>query len=120
MNKKKKTAGQVYKIKFAGHLDESWTDWFHGMKFSYEEDNTTIISGIITALIVAALWDTIVTVTLTTGAPVAFDFASLFVFALIGGIIGGILLDIYGPQKVISFGSVFGIFAIITYLKLKD
>lgn len=48
MSKKKETAGQVYKIKLAGHLDESWTDWFHGMKFSYEQDNTTIISGEIT------------------------------------------------------------------------
>jgi len=48
MSKKKDTAGQVYKIKLAGHLDESWTDWFHGMKFSYEQDNTTIISGEIT------------------------------------------------------------------------
>jgi hypothetical protein len=48
MSKKKETAGQVYKIKLAGHLDENWTDWFHGMKFSYEQDNTTIISGEIT------------------------------------------------------------------------
>ena len=48
MSKKKDTVGQVYKIKLAGHLDESWTDWFHGMNFSYEQDNTTIISGEIT------------------------------------------------------------------------
>lgn len=48
MSKKKETADQVYKIKLAGHLDESLTDWFHGMKFSYEQDNTTIISGKIT------------------------------------------------------------------------
>ena len=45
MSKKKDTVGQVYKIKLAGHLDESWTDWFHGMKFSYENDDTTVISG---------------------------------------------------------------------------
>ena len=45
MSKRKETAGQVYKIKLAGHLDESWTDWFHGMKFSYDQDNITIISG---------------------------------------------------------------------------
>lgn len=48
MRKKRQTAGQVYKIKLAGHLDESWMDWFHGMKFSYEQENTTIISGEIT------------------------------------------------------------------------
>ena len=48
MSKKKETVGQVYKIKLAGHLDESWTDWFHGMKFSYDQDNATIISGEIT------------------------------------------------------------------------
>ena len=48
MSKKKDTVGQVYKIKLAGHLDESWTDWFHGMKFTYEQDTTTTIYGEIT------------------------------------------------------------------------
>jgi len=48
MSKKKETVGQVYKIKLAGHLDESWADWFYGMKFSYAEDETTTMSGEIT------------------------------------------------------------------------
>jgi MFS family permease len=33
---------------------------------------------------------------------------------------GGFLLDIFGPQKVLAFGSVFGIFAILMYRKMKE
>jgi predicted MFS family arabinose efflux permease len=32
----------------------------------------------------------------------------------------GALMDILGPQKIIAIGSLFGIFAIATYLKIKD
>jgi MFS family permease len=35
-------------------------------------------------------------------------------------LVGGYLLDIFGPQKVLAFGSVFGIFAILMYRKMKD
>jgi len=32
----------------------------------------------------------------------------------------GALMDILGPQKIIGIGSLFGVFAIATYLKIKD
>ncbi len=35
-------------------------------------------------------------------------------------LIAGVFLDIFGPQKVLAYGSLFGIFAIIAYLKIKD
>jgi MFS family permease len=35
-------------------------------------------------------------------------------------LVGGYLLDVFGPQKVLAFGSVFGIFAILMYRKMKD
>ena len=38
----------------------------------------------------------------------------------IGAVTAGYLMDIFGPKKVIAYGSLFGIFAIITFLKLKD
>ena len=34
------------KIKVAGHLDSKWQDWFEGMEFSYEGENT-ILSGLV-------------------------------------------------------------------------
>ncbi len=41
------------------------------------------------------------------------------VIALAALIAGG-LLDIFGPKKVLAYGGLFGIFAIISYLKIKD
>jgi len=35
-------------------------------------------------------------------------------------LITGIFLDVFGPQKVLAFGSLFGIIAIILYQKIKD
>lgn len=35
-------------------------------------------------------------------------------------LIAGVFLDIFGPQKVLAFGSLFGIIAIILYQKIKD
>ncbi|MBN2421064.1 MFS transporter [Candidatus Woesearchaeota archaeon] len=35
-------------------------------------------------------------------------------------LIGGALLDIFGPQKVIAFGGIFGIFAIFFFNKIKE
>ena len=35
-------------------------------------------------------------------------------------LIAGIFLDLFGPQKVLVFGSLFGIIAIILYQKIKD
>jgi len=35
-------------------------------------------------------------------------------------IIGGYLMDILGPQKVIALGGILGMFALVTYWKIKD
>lgn len=40
-------------------------------------------------------------------------------FAIVA-LIGGALMDVFGPQKVLAIGGFFGIFAIITYMKIKD
>ena len=38
----------------------------------------------------------------------------------LAALIAGGLLDIFGPKKVLAYGGLFGIFAIISYLKIKD
>ena len=38
-------SGESYEIKFQGRLDESWTEWFEGLTFSYGSDGTTTLSG---------------------------------------------------------------------------
>lgn len=38
-------SGESYEIKIKGHLDESWSDWFEGLAFSYGSDGTTTLSG---------------------------------------------------------------------------
>jgi MFS family permease len=38
----------------------------------------------------------------------------------LAALIAGVFLDIFGPQKVLVFGSLFGIIAIILYQKIKD
>ena len=37
-----------YHIRVKGHLDLSWSDWFEGLKISYESDEITDLFGIIT------------------------------------------------------------------------
>jgi hypothetical protein len=34
-----------YEIRFKGHLDSQWTDWFGGLTITLEEDGTTLLSG---------------------------------------------------------------------------
>jgi hypothetical protein len=36
---------QYYEIRFKGQLDDQWTEWFGGMSITYEEDDTTMLSG---------------------------------------------------------------------------
>ena len=38
----------------------------------------------------------------------------------LSALIAGGLLDIFGPKKVLAYGGLFGIFAIISYMKIKD
>jgi len=40
--------------------------------------------------------------------------------ATICPLIAGLLMDVYGPGKVLALGGFFGIFAIVTYWKIKD
>lgn len=39
---------------------------------------------------------------------------------IVSSLAAGLLMDAFGPQKVLAFGSLFGIGAIICYLKIKD
>ena len=32
---------QCYEIRFKGHLDDHWSNWFHGCSLTREEDGTT-------------------------------------------------------------------------------
>jgi hypothetical protein len=33
----------IYKIKIMGHLEDNWSDWFEGVTFIYESDDTTTL-----------------------------------------------------------------------------
>jgi hypothetical protein len=37
----------IYQVKVEGKLDESWSDWFHGMAFAFERDITTLTGPVI-------------------------------------------------------------------------
>jgi len=34
-----------YEIRFRGHLDSQWTDWFGGLTITLEENGTTLLTG---------------------------------------------------------------------------
>jgi len=42
-DKQEKTETNFYQIKIKGRLEEDWSDWFEGLTFNYESDDTTII-----------------------------------------------------------------------------
>lgn len=37
----------IYEIKIRGRLDKRWADWFGGMTFTYEDEDTTTLRGIV-------------------------------------------------------------------------
>ena len=37
-----------YQIRVAGHLDDTWGDWFEGLKISNHENGEAMLSGLIT------------------------------------------------------------------------
>lgn len=37
----------IYEIKIQGHLEKRWAAWFENLAFSYEEDDTTILRGLL-------------------------------------------------------------------------
>ena len=42
-DKQEKAKKIVYQIKIMGHLEKDWADWFEGLTFTYENDDTTTI-----------------------------------------------------------------------------
>ena len=38
-----KPESKYYQIKIVGNLEEDWSDWFEGLTFTYESDDTTTI-----------------------------------------------------------------------------
>jgi hypothetical protein len=41
----KKTTCKIYKIKFQGHLDTQWSEWFYDMAITHEREGTTTLRG---------------------------------------------------------------------------
>jgi hypothetical protein len=39
---------QRYEIRFKGHLDDRWVDWFEGLAITLEENGNTLLSGPVT------------------------------------------------------------------------
>jgi hypothetical protein len=37
--------GGSYEIRFKGHLEPRWADWFDGLSLTRESDGTTVLSG---------------------------------------------------------------------------
>ena len=35
----------IYQIRFKGHLENKWSDWFGGMTISLEENEETLVTG---------------------------------------------------------------------------
>ena len=40
-------ASEIYEIKFQGHLDTKWSEWFYGMTITHEGDGTTTLYGLL-------------------------------------------------------------------------
>ena len=36
-----------YQIVIKGYLDRNWSDWFDGLRVSYDEQDNTVLSGLI-------------------------------------------------------------------------
>jgi len=41
----KKSVATIYEIKFQGHLDTKWAEWFYDMAITHEIDGTTTLHG---------------------------------------------------------------------------
>jgi hypothetical protein len=35
----------IYQIRFKGHLDSQWTDWFGGLTITLEDNGDTLLTG---------------------------------------------------------------------------
>ncbi len=36
---------EYYEIKIKGHLDDRWSDWFAGLRFTHLEEDETLLCG---------------------------------------------------------------------------
>ena len=36
---------KFYRIRVGGHLDSSWSEWFEGLRLTYEANGETVLSG---------------------------------------------------------------------------
>jgi hypothetical protein len=36
---------EYYEIKLRGHLDQRWSEWFADLKFTYLDEDVTLLSG---------------------------------------------------------------------------
>ena len=36
---------KFYRIRVGGHLDGSWSEWFEGLRLTYEANGETVLSG---------------------------------------------------------------------------
>jgi len=36
---------RYYAIRFKGHLDRRWADWFDGLSFTHDSDGSTLLAG---------------------------------------------------------------------------
>ena len=36
---------KFYRIRVGGHLDSRWSEWFEGLRLTYEENGETVLSG---------------------------------------------------------------------------
>ena len=37
--------GQIYHIRVKGYLDDSWSDWFEGLRITHDSDGATVLVG---------------------------------------------------------------------------
>lgn len=38
---------EYYEIRIKGHLDPCWSDWFAGLELSHQEEDETLLSGLL-------------------------------------------------------------------------
>jgi len=38
---------QIYRIRVKGHLGAEWVDWFEGLTITLEEDDDTLLTGLV-------------------------------------------------------------------------
>lgn len=47
LEKARTALSEYYEIKIKGHLDPCWLDWFASLKMTYQEEDVTMLSGML-------------------------------------------------------------------------